>query len=215
MQRTIRTFACVGDRLYSPILDFCLNYAMFMRHFMAEMYGETPGPTSSFAAPPIHCHQTMLVPFNMQFRNVIGGIKPIGIEIGFLDLKLTDLHPENLPIENSSEAMIRLSSRLISPIFLMFYEQYSGWWKDKYNRDEKTWPEIFRFGRVIRNAISHQMMISWDNDKISPVSWRGLRYSSADNKKEIIGFDLSMADIVFLMIDMSDELDRLGCPVDL
>ena len=47
------------------------------------------------------------------------------------------------------------------------------------------------------------------------VSWYGLSYGPAQNKKIAIGTDLAFADILILMLEMSDELDRLGCPIDM
>jgi hypothetical protein len=44
--------------------------------------------------------------------------------------------------------------------------------------------------------------------------WHHLAFSYADNRKQVIGTKgfLSPADLMFLMIDVGDELDKIGCP---
>ncbi|MBV8187173.1 MAG: hypothetical protein JO339_08035 [Alphaproteobacteria bacterium] len=96
---------------------------------------------------------------------------------------------------------------------LVFYERYRPWLQGRFGRETKARPEFWRFCWAIRNAaVHHQGRINFTNSTAAPVTWRGLTYSPADNGKQVFGTDLSVGDLMFLMLGMSDELDTLGAP---
>ncbi len=101
----------------------------------------------------------------------------------------------------------------ITPVFVNFYENSKPWLDANISTDPQQWPAIWNFGRVIRNATAHKGKLNFTNPSAPPVSWYHLTYGPPDNGREIIGVELSFADILILMVEMSDELDRLGCPV--
>jgi hypothetical protein len=101
---------------------------------------------------------------------------------------------------------------LISPVFVDYFEAYKEWLYRKLNNPD-NWPSAWRFGWMVRNAMSHNGMVHFLK-KGPPVSWHGLTYSYDDNDKvKIVGNVLSTGDIVILMFDMDDELNTLGCPL--
>ncbi len=101
----------------------------------------------------------------------------------------------------------------VVPIFVDFYENSKPWLKANVSTDRQQWPAIWNFGRVIRNATAHGGNLNITNPDAPPVSWHRLSYGPGDDGREVVGGDLSFADMIILMIEMSDELDRLGCPV--
>jgi hypothetical protein len=69
--------------------------------------------------------------------------------------------------------------------------------------------------RLIRNAISHGGRLYMTHDPRRAAEWHHLKFVYSDNGKQAIGAGgiLSPADLLFLMIDADDELDKIGCPM--
>lgn len=107
----------------------------------------------------------------------------------------------------------RLFNSIIAPVFVEFFEGNTLWLSENVNSDKSKWPEILSFARVVRNAISHSGNITIDNANAIPVSWYRLTYGPEQNKRKIIGMDLTFADLLVLMLEVSEALDQLGCPV--
>jgi hypothetical protein len=103
---------------------------------------------------------------------------------------------------------------VFSAFFVLYYERYRPFLQDKFGRDVKEWPEFFRFCWAIRNAAAHhESRINFTNPTSAPVTWAGLTYSPANNGHLIFGpNDLSVGDILILLIEFSDRLDGLGAP---
>ena len=104
---------------------------------------------------------------------------------------------------------------VISPIFTAFYEDYAAWFQSNVEGDKSKWPNPWGFGRLVRNAMSHGGALNIDNPNAPSFDWYGLRYGPTESGKKIIGTDLSFADLLILMIEMSDYLDSRGCPIRL
>jgi hypothetical protein len=100
----------------------------------------------------------------------------------------------------------------ISPLFVDFFETVRPWLEQN-AVDSAKWPSVLDFGRVIRNACSHGGKLHMPKPSSRPVSWYQLHYDPSQHGKQIIGADLGFADLLILMIEMSDELDRIGCSV--
>lgn len=106
-----------------------------------------------------------------------------------------------------------LIRHLIAPLFVDFYEQHLPWIEANLGgRDGSNWPTVLDFARVIRNACSHGGKLTFKTPTSRTVSWRGITYSPADHDKLVVCADLSSADLIALMFDISDELDARGCP---
>jgi hypothetical protein len=58
--------------------------------------------------------------------------------------------------------------------------------------------------------------LTFDHDPKRLAEWHHLKYGYADKGKQIIGVGgiLSVADLFCLMLDTSDELDKLKCPLN-
>ncbi len=102
----------------------------------------------------------------------------------------------------------------ISPIFVDFYERYRPWVESAYGK-QSNWPDVFYFARLVRNAISHGGALHFTHDPKRTALWHHLSYDFGHHGTQIIGprGAFSPADLVFLMMDASDELDRIGCPM--
>lgn len=91
-------------------------------------------------------------------------------------------------------------------MFTNYFERHKHRIKAAYPK--RTWPEVWNFGRVIRNAFAHNGCIRIDDAKEN-VSWRGLTYSHADNET-FVELSLSPGDLIYLMFDMDAALPKYG-----
>lgn len=98
-------------------------------------------------------------------------------------------------------------------IFVNFYEKHADEIRSRWGRDTKAWPDVVDFCRIVRNAVAHSGKIEFQNINYPAVRWQSLSYSPADNGRQVIGTDLLFPDIIFLMIDLSNALDRGGVPL--
>lgn len=73
-----------------------------------------------------------------------------------------------------------------------------------------SWPPVWKFGWVIRNSFTHGGgKISWKDNRITTVSWRGLTYNHpTDIGKQILFNDLAYAEIIYLMEEMDAAVTK-------
>jgi hypothetical protein len=132
-----------------------------------------------------------------------------GVEIGFFDAT------KGPNYQNEITGTKNVLMGLITPIYVDFYEKHRPWIGKTLGALDK-WPELFRFAWAVRNAISHHGgKINITDPKLRPVVWHKLSYDYHHAGTEIIGPVLALADMIILMFEISDELDRLKCPINL
>ena len=119
--------------------------------------------------------------------------------------------PETAPTGPSPLEKVFLN--VILHFFVEFFEKNKSWIKSKFGQHHKFWPPTWQFAKVVRDAASHDGAIKITDQAFVPVSWHNLTYGLDQNGRQIFGVDLSLADILILMIEMSETLDKAGCPV--
>jgi len=72
----------------------------------------------------------------------------------------------------------------------------------KFGADPKGWPDVWNFGRIVRNSMSHRGEITFLSSGASPVSWKGLTYSPSDIGRRILHTDIWPGDLFDLIIEM-------------
>lgn len=161
-----------------------------------------------------------------QFTDVISAQFPLAVRLpnqGPIELMMANKEATSIMIGIVPRVHLRVdgianvrgaAGHLTCALFSQFYEIGSEWLRTNVDGDKSKWSPLWRFARIVRNALSHGGSISWLNDKAPPERWHKLTYSSADRGKKI-GADMAMGDYIILMFEMSDELDRHGCPVNL
>lgn len=102
--------------------------------------------------------------------------------------------------------------QVVTPVFVNFFEAWRPWIDSALGNDPQSWPTVLSFARVIRNSISHRGTIHFRNPSSPRVQWHHISYGPSDQGRLIVGGDFSLADFLILMIETSEELDRLGCP---
>ena len=139
-----------------------------------------------------------------------GHMSPTRIEIAIITDAKTNA--KELPnVVHRTSGLHGIMAQIIAPIFLMFFERYNDWLNVN-KGDAKNWPPTLNFARVVRNGVAHGK-INIRNPEASPVTWRGLTYSYADNGKQIIGTDLKLGEMIVLMFDANDALDAINAPI--
>lgn len=99
----------------------------------------------------------------------------------------------------------------LMPLFVMFFEKGKARFQEAYGKP-KEWPadNAWAFGQVIRNSFVHfNGRIFLDRGR--PVKWRNIEYTKAstENNPRFLFTDLGLADVIFLMIDMNNEIKGL------
>ena len=102
---------------------------------------------------------------------------------------------------------------LMTPIYVDFFEKHRRWLRAQFGGDPNSWPMLFNFARALRNFISHNAgRVDFENSKAPAVSWHSLSYAYANNGSLVLGQDIDIGDLIVLLFELGDELDRLGCP---
>ena len=83
-----------------------------------------------------------------------------------------------------------------------FYERNLPQLKARFGAGSQSWPAVWDFGRVVRNAMSHGGKITFTNSNAPAVTWRNMSYSPADNGRQILHTDLWPGDLFNLILDM-------------
>lgn len=64
-----------------------------------------------------------------------------------------------------------------------------------------------------RNAMSHKNVITFKNPNAGNVSWHHISYGPADNGRALIGGGMEIGDVMILLFEVSEELDRQNAPI--
>jgi hypothetical protein len=136
---------------------------------------------------------------------MLQGRNPDGIE---LDVPRTSAIKPRRYMDVPPVNVLNLTFRLIAPYLVEFYEDWKPWLNSSIG-DYKSWPNVWQFARIIRNAVAHNR-VKIDDQNFLPIAWYTLAYGPAQNGR-LLSNDLSFADILILMFEMNDSLDSLGC----
>lgn len=112
--------------------------------------------------------------------------------------------------ERSSPEFFGMLEDSTTAQFVIYYERYIDWVKSQVSFDIRRLPPAWAFGRVIRNALVHDGIVSIDDKNFAPVQWRGLTYGPVENGRYIMHNDLEVPDVYLLLIDMDAELQGAG-----
>lgn len=96
-------------------------------------------------------------------------------------------------------------------VFANFFEENLDWLVSHFG-SKSQFSEIWTFARIVRNAISHDGTINITSDNAPSGTWHHLTYGYANRGTKIIGPGLYVSDLTILMIELAEDLDRLGAP---
>lgn len=101
----------------------------------------------------------------------------------------------------------KLAATNISFAFIGYYESQIDSIKSRFGGGSESWPEVWNFARIVRNALSHNGQIHITNISASPVSWSSYTYSYQNNGHAILFTDLGFVEFILLMEDMDSHLN--------
>jgi hypothetical protein len=150
------------------------------------------------------------LPLGSPIQTMVDNKEPTHIEVGF--------HPvgelaQGLTHETKFYPSVFIN--VINPVYVDFFEKHRPWMVRTYGTDPDTWPPLLNFTRMIRNWISHHRgCVHFMNSERPPISWHHLTYGPDDEGKAVVGGDLELGDMIVLLFELAEELDRLGCPAN-
>ena len=217
MEPGMRTLKRRESRLFEAMHTTALVLDSFGVGIMYALLGRVEGMVSPQHDTACECNQVpgyvIRIPVLVALR-ALASAKPVNeLTMGLVPAPPKELPPGKARTTVKGHGATTLTA--ITPIFVTFYEQHRRWISATLGSDSSSWPPLFNFARVIRNAISHhQGRIGFDNPNASPVNWRGLTYSPRDIGRVVLPDDIDIGDLIVLLFDIGDELDRLGCPLN-
>jgi len=116
------------------------------------------------------------------------------------------LGPSQVEEPVTVSALIDTFSLLIQSVLLRYFERVRSQVESKYGEDTQSWPGVWNFGRVLRNAAGHGGRIHFRNTNAPSVAWRTLTYSPADNGRQVWLQDLAVVDTILLMADLDSAV---------
>jgi hypothetical protein len=197
-------------RLYDPLLTLSTLIAGFVRALHSVKAPTSPAawkPAHSIAFQSARGGHYLCLPLAGLLESAIQGNQPFQLRIAVEEIE----QPRGLTILGTHA---ELFAKSVTPIFVEFFENNLKWIKDKFSEDQRRWPALWQFAWVVRNAVSHGGYVTIYDPTFPPVIWRGLMFRPSDSNQEVISdTTLTFADIVILMLEMSDLLDSNGCPI--
>lgn len=164
--------------------------------------------------------------FPLQFRLAPFGVFKAALhsmEIGAIEVRFDPkLPPPPGMVDSGALRLKAVNEMFFNAALVVFYERHRPWIHAKYGgnaRDRDKWPETLRFAWVLRNAAAHHSGALNITDKsLRPFVWHHLKFDHTDEGFKVLGGEaagasaMSVADVSIFLVEMSDELDRLGCP---
>lgn len=138
------------------------------------------------------------------------GTTPDGFVIRIVPKRSLNETPTGPDIHSIHGTLADILLYSIRPTFVEYFETWRPWVMANISGDSAGWPPVWDFARVIRNAISHNLgQLNFTGSR--SVSWEQLSYGRSDHGKQVIGADMSFAEILLLIFDLDAALDQHGC----
>lgn len=102
-----------------------------------------------------------------------------------------------------------LSLRVHLALFALLFDRWHDWLKDNKMTDYGAWPPVAAFCRMVRNAAVHGGTLNMSANSPHKAAWRGLHYDASSRGRTVWGNDLGPADLIVLMIELTDEMEEL------
>jgi hypothetical protein len=137
-----------------------------------------------------------------------------GVTPNRISLEFSSIPPRNKQQQGRHGKMLGIMGLAMPPIFIDFFENHRRWLdSQKFKIDQ--WPSTMAFARVLRHSFAHGGRLHMTDKNTKPVHWHHLRYDRSNDGKQVygVGCELWMADLVFLLFELSDDFDRIGCPL--
>jgi hypothetical protein len=201
------------DRLFTLVEYICVHLDMETYAVSAAKNVVIRQPGNHFSTLiskqfPIHVRHSVYGPFWASFQPT----KMVAYEFNFVPAS----KPKDNLIHFHSDTWGSVAEMFWNMALVFFYEQNLPWINRTFgssSKDRDGWPAIFRFAWALRNAaVHHNGKLNITDPNVPPIVWHHLRYDHNDVGLKVFGDVLTLADMLIFLVEMSDELDRLGAP---
>lgn len=128
---------------------------------------------------------------------------PSNIKLSIIDVPGSGQDEQDVIVDS----LACLSERLALGTFCSFFETNRNYIEGVGPcKQINDWPEVWRFGWVVRNALGHGGFINIRDQTLRPVSWKGISISYENYGQQLMHSILAVGDIILLMLDMEEFL---------
>jgi len=152
----------------------------------------------------------VIFPLHGPIENALARIKPDSFQVGVEIPTPQNVQTLDLDTQEFGGPLLAIKQSM----FGGFFEGHRSWLEDQW-KDPSRHPEILRFARTVRNACAHGGKLVMKAGA-APVTWEGITYRPEMSGRTVVGddpADLWDADLILLLLDLSETLDGLGAPV--
>lgn len=132
---------------------------------------------------------------------------PSLLQIAYLEPSAPEAKPTDNGVPFSSSSAWKMVHGLVGNAFIKYFEQSRDAIEVKFG-DAANWPDVWNFGRTVRNALTHRGVIDIRNPRALPVSWKGIDLAPSDNGKTLLDPHayLGVGDLLTLMEEMDGHV---------
>lgn len=192
-----------SDSAHKAVFSFLVAIAGFSS--LADVYkaepneGAKPWPDDHYATfDGLICDVTLRWRPQLVVQSAITNVLPH--EISFEQYEVEPVPAgETVNLGALDHFIFGLSQMMI----VSFVENHKAHLNNNYGPVE-SWPGVWQFARVVRNAMSHGNKVSITDGKTA--TWKGLTYSPADNGRAVVNADLLPGDLIVMLRELEDAL---------
>lgn len=188
-----------GEPIFVPVASFLVAMMSFaaLQHTYSTGNSAPWGPDHLFVLDAASAGHRIRVRGQSVAQAIITNHWPQTIELG--------LDPLTKPYDGDNRlgALQTYVYSALQGMFTSFYEDNKSVIENKFGT-VATWPSVWNFGRVVRNALSHGGNLNITHP--GTVSWRSLTYAQIDHGSQLIFADLWPGDVLILMKEMQDAM---------
>ena len=180
------------DRIYTPTTHdfFDELVALFVNLASFNAAAESFWNSSSTKIPDSPNHTLNLYghsvhasfPIHSLMHGVVRNIWPQSLQL-MIHPATTVLSSIPNPISLQSAGIEKMITQLVGATFLKYYERNSSRPKLAFPGGPKTWPELWRFAWLLRNAIAHGDKWKIDDHSFPTTVWNGIAVSPSDTNQ--------------------------------
>ena len=135
----------------------------------------------------------------------------ISLDLWPVSITAFRFEPSAAPLNHSasrdlySQGLQDLVAKIVGTNFLAYFERISPHAKQKHGSSQRTWPDLWRFAWIIRNAVAHGDRFAINDPSFPPTAWRGITITANDSGRKWFDIDgglIAGGDIIELMEEL-------------
>ena len=203
-----------GPRTYTPathdhfheVATLFVNLASFnaatesFSNSTSTQIPNSPGHTLNLMGRIAH----VTFPVYTLMHGVVQNAWPTGLELTILP---ASVQPHSIPngIQLQSNAILNMIVQLVGAAFLKYYERNANRPRKAFPKGPQTWPDLWRFAWLLRNAIAHGDTWAIDDPSFPVTQWKSVSVAPKDSGNP--WFDITRyiagGDVLLLMEELN------------